>query len=103
MEPEALLLGLLAKMNFDQFISISVKLFFIYMIISAAKQFLNTAFNYFMVRINTLGIGSTVEYAGHVAKIKDIQFSKIVLENDDRIIYVSIDDWRKVDIIIPKK
>lgn len=62
MELESILLSLLTKVEFGQFLPLVVKGFFIFMTFSFIRQMFTHCFNYLMVRLDTLGVGSTFEY-----------------------------------------
>lgn len=63
----------------------------------------NMVLNYILVKFDSIGIGTPVEYKGKPAVINNIGFTKIILETDDQIIFIRIQDWRKIDLVMQKQ
>lgn len=92
----------LTTMSFPELSMFFLKVSFLFVFVQTVKQGLFHVVNYFLIRLDQFGIGSPVEYNGVKAKIRSIGFSKVVLDTPEKTIYVSIDDFRKIDLIIPK-
>jgi hypothetical protein len=70
--------------------------------IKLITQMATTVISYVSVKFDSIGIGTPVEYKGTKAVIKSIGFTRIILENDDKIIFIRIEDWRKIELVMQK-
>ena len=98
-----MLFNALTTMNFMELSLFFLKVSFLFVFVQTTKQGLFHIVNYFLIRLDQFGIGSPVEYNGEKAKIRSIGFAKVVLDTPEKTIYVNIDDFRKIDLIIPKE